>query len=40
MLLQYQGALVVVSHDQAFMRALNLSGYLHMLPNQEYDSAR
>ncbi|MBV7538661.1 ATP-binding cassette domain-containing protein [Duganella sp. sic0402] len=33
MLGQYRGALVVVSHDQAFMQALNLTSYLHMLPN-------
>lgn len=30
MLRQYQGALVVVSHDAAFLRALDLTGHLHL----------
>ena len=39
MLHQYQGALVVVSHDEVFLQALNLSARLHLLSNQEYDAA-
>jgi ATPase subunit of ABC transporter with duplicated ATPase domains len=38
MLCQYQGALVVVSHDEVFLQALNLSERLQMLSNQEYDA--
>lgn len=39
MLHQYQGALVVVSHDEVFLQALNLSARLHLLSNQAYDAA-
>lgn len=38
MLRQYHGALVVVSHDEAFLQALNLTVRLHLLAKQEYDA--